>query len=251
MIKMQQSLFINQKKELAKECSPPIKNTYPSNVNAEELADIQKNETFAVAYVRRIAYSTLNEKRTIIEVNLRYSIKPYPQERSTYGGFSGSGHNYTEETLQDIFKDLIEFKENLMNVPYTNELKDAHRYTNLKDSNVLVAITENTKKYIETIAKIKWSDFLDKLNSIKNKTIPEGYNGLVQKECELEKTIEMKEKRISALKEEYIKKLDDRITLMQRNSSMIYNEFKKEKAELAIMKKELEEIRLKIDKYCG
>lgn len=219
----------------------------PSNVFVEELQDIEKEETFAAAYVRKIANSTLNEKKIIIDVSQEYSIKPYPQERSCYGGYWGTGCTFSEETLQDLFQALIDFKKNLLETPYVEDLKDAHRYTNLKDANVIIVISDETKRYIETATKTSWEDFLKKFNAIKNKTIPEGYASLVQKEYELEKAIGAKEKRISALKNEYTEKLDEKNTLMQREPSEIYNELKKAKSELDLLKKELNGIRNKID----
>lgn len=244
---MQQTLLGSQKKEEERAVSKPKRNEAPSNVFVEELKDVEKNETFAAAYVRRITSSTLNEKRTFIDVNFEYSIKPYPQERSHYGGYWGSGNTYSEETLQNLFENLLNFKKGLLEIPYTEDLKDAYRYTNLKEDNVLVVITVETKKYIETATKTKWEDFQEKFNAIKNKKIPDSYISLVQREYELEKAIEAKDKRISALKEEYLKKLEDKNTLISREPSEIYNELKKAKSELEALEKELKEIRNQID----
>ena len=244
---MQQTLFGSQKKEEEKATYKPKRNEAPSNVFVEELKDVEKNETFAAAYVRRITTSTLNEKRTFIEVSFEYIIKPYPQERSHYGGYWGLGNTYSQETLQNLFENLMNFKRGLLEIPYTNDLKDAYRYTNLKGDNVLIIITLETIKYIETATKTKWKDFQEKFNAIKNKTIPDSYVGLVQREYELEKEIEAKDKRISALEKEYTEKLEDKNTLISREPSEIYNELKKAKSELGASEKELEEIRNQID----
>lgn len=247
---MQETLFGEKKQEEKKEFSKPKKAEMPSNVFVEDLKDIEKEETFAAAYVRRITKSTLDEKKIIIDVSQQYTIKPYPQERSCYGGFWGSGNTYTEETLQNLLQDLLNFKKEMLELPYTDDLKNADRYTNLKAANVIVVITDETKKYIENATKTKWEDLLKKLNEIKNKTIPEGYNSLVQEEYGLEKEIDVKKKEVSDLKENYVKIIEeDSLNLMtfDKDPTEIYNAWKKAKIDLANLERKLKEIRNKID----
>ena len=247
---MQETLFGEKKQEEKKAFSNPEKKETPSNVFVEELQDIERNETFAAAYVRKIANSTLNEKKIIIDVSYSYEIKPYPQERSCYGGYWGSGCTFTEETLQDLFQALIYFKKNLLEAPYVEDLKNVYRYTNLKDTNVIVVISDETKKYIEEVTKTKWEDFLKKFNAIKNRIIPEGYNNLVQEEYGLEKETEAKEKEISDLKENYIKRIEDdapNLATFGKDPTEIHNAWKRAKSELVLLNNKLNETRNKID----
>ena len=212
----------------------------PSNVFREEITEIKKDETYAVINAQRIVTTTLEKSETFLTVTFEHWIKPYPQERSHYGGFCKFS-DYNENNAADFLNDAIQFKRELLSLPYLADLKNAYRYTNLKAENVFVNISDVTKKFIESKSGRKWEDFLAELNSIKNKEIPSDYCEKAERENALEKEISLKEKKISALKEEYTEKLEDKNTLMPRNSSVIFNDFKKTKDELNSLKKELQE----------
>jgi hypothetical protein len=212
----------------------------PSNVFREEINEIKKEETYAVVNVNRIVATTLEKSETSLTVTFEHWITPYPQEMSHYGGFCKFS-DYHENTATDFLNDAIQFKRELLSLPYLADLKNAYKYTNLKAENVFINISEDTKKFIESKSGRKWEDFLAELNNIKNKEIPPDYCKKIEKETALEKEILLKEKKILSLKKEYTEKLEDKNTLMQRNSSVIFNDFKKTKAELNSLKKELQE----------
>lgn len=219
----------------------------PSNVFREEIAEIKKDETYAVINAQRIVTTTLEKSETLLTVTFEHWIKPYPQERSHYGGFCKFS-DYNENNRADFLNDAIQFKRELLSLPYLADLKNAYKYTNLKAENVFLNISEDTKKIIEFKSGRKWEDFLAEFNNIKNKEIPPDYYEKIEKETALEKEISLKEKKISALEEEYTEKLEDKNTLMPRNSSVIFNDFKKTKAELNSLKKELQETINQINK---
>ena len=219
----------------------------PSNVFREEINEIKKEETYAVVNVNRIVATTLEKSETSLTVTFEHWITPYPQEMSHYGGFCKFS-DYNENNTADFLNDAIQFKKELLSLPYLADLKNAYKYTNLKAENVFVNISDVTKKLIETKSGRRWEDFLAELNSIKNKKIPSDYCEKAERENALEKEISLKEKKISALEEEYTEKLEDKNTLMPRNSSVIFNDFKKTKVELNSLKKELQETINQINK---
>lgn len=245
---MQQTLLGEKKQEEKKEIPKPDKNT-PSNVFVEEFEAIEKDETFAVAQIVRKVVSTLGERITTLLVSDGLSIEPYPQENSCYGGYWGL-QDYSEEQAPELLRDLIEFRKHVLELPYTDDLRNADRYTNLKDSNIFIQITQPTKKLIEEKANIKWDKFLEDFNSIKSKHVPSSYGILVREEHKLEKEIEAKQKEVSDLKENYVKQIEEdspNLDNFGKKPGEIYDTWKKAKSHLAELEAKLKGVRVKID----
>ena len=251
---MQQTLFEEKKQEEAKPFSKseknpfynPKKNETPSNVFSEEIEDIKKNETFAYVKIERHVFTTLESKTTFFNLLEGFTIVPYPQEFSCYGGhygFKQSGLEQCKEAMQYI----LDFKRSLLSVPFTENLKDAHRFTNLKSENFFVQVTDETKKIIEEHSGIKWESFESELNSIRNRIIPQNYEHLVELEYSLNKQIDSKKKEIDKLKKEYEKRIDETSSLIVTNPNEILENHKKSKTELKELEKQLSELKNQID----
>lgn len=179
-------------------------------VRSEELEEPKKlNETYA--HITLVRFILENVKGEIVEerINVAKSLEimPCPQEYSHFGGFFALGTSFKKEDFGKIFTYLLDFKRQMLCLPFTEDLKDAHRFTNLKASNVLMSLSDNTKAFIESQTGKSWNDFQQEWNGINNIRPSEEYKVLVEKEHKLKKEAEACQKETNNLENALKQKL--------------------------------------------
>lgn len=223
--------------------------------SGEEDFEKKHKETVAWAEITYFCKVAVNgTKEEWLQLNTNLSIKPYPQKHSTYGGHFGGWTDYSKKDVKKLLGVLLDFKKRELALPYTDDLKNAYRYTNLKSKNIYILVKERGIKFIEENGGIKWADFLKKFNSISNIKLTEKYDRFAKREIGLEQGIKNIEKILQE-KIKYIKGLLDNTPDKNSKSDKQPNELFKEKAnideKLAELRTELEGIKKELDNFKG
>lgn len=196
---MQKTLF--PKDQISKENETPKNAAAPMNVHRDEPKGVERDCSFAVASVTREVASTLQGTQTAFQMTYELELKPYPQQDSCYGGFI-SLNSFAEDEIQEMLSDLLAFKREVLALPYTEDLRNADRFTNLKASEVHLNMSKETECCISGKVGGGWKSFMQEWNGIPNQAIPEGYRDLVQKEQVLKGEIDSIESRVQQMQKD-------------------------------------------------
>ena len=159
-----------------------------SNVVIEEMSEVKRDHTYAYVNLQFASETTLEKSMEVIFCDYSYSIKPYPQISSCYGGYWGGGGRFDKADLDRLFPYLTKWKKGLFDRPYTDDdLTNAHRFSNLRPEHVYINVSDKTRSWIDRNTQTSWDDFLRDWDAIEVMPIPEGYVELVSREEELEK----------------------------------------------------------------
>lgn len=189
--------------------SKPKKRETTSNVYHEDLPDIDdgccpvcgkklSEITYAVVNLEYASQTTLEKKVEGIFSSEHLSIKP-----NGNGGYWGCGRKFlvTDENgdgegRTEFLQYLMEWRSSLFRKPYTENLENGRRFSNLKAEHVFINVSEGTREWIERHIDRSWEDFLKEWNQIDAMPIPDGYVELVSREVGLEKELKDVEERI-------------------------------------------------------
>ncbi len=177
---------IQKKPKPEPEPKPKKKSKVRSNVVIEDISEVKRDHTYAYVNLKYASETTLEKRMEVILYDYGYSIKPYPQASSCYGGYWGSGGRFDKEDLDQLFAYLIKWKRGLFDKPYMDDdLTNAHRFSNLKPEHVYINVSEKTRRWIDRNTQTSWDDFLRDWDAIDVVPMPEGYVDLVCREEEL------------------------------------------------------------------
>ena len=177
---------IQKKLKPEPEPKPKKKSEARSNVVIEDVSEVKREHTHAYVNLKYASETTLEKRMEVILYDYGYSIRPYPQASSRYGGYWGSGGRFDKEDLDQLFAYLIKWKRGLFDKPYTDDdLTNAHRFSNLKPEHVYINVSEKTRRWIDRNTQTSWDDFLRDWDAVDIAPTPEGYVDLVCREEEL------------------------------------------------------------------
>ena len=177
--------------------------------------------------------------------------RPFRDESiDSYGGCWGFGGNYTKENLDELKKDLIEWRKDFLEIPYCKEKADGSALRDIKAENIKIFIDDKAKDFITRTAKWNLSELTQELKAIKEKPLTEEYLKKFDRMNFLDKEIEKIEYKIlPGLKDKIEKAFDDKIqtqiTLDGESFDLnaTYDLFKKLKSKLNEMEKEYDKLR--------
>ncbi len=102
--------------------------------------------------------------------------RPFRDESGdSYGGSWGCGGNFSKNNLDELKKDLIEWRKSFLEVPYCKEKADGTALRDIKAENVRIFINDKGKDFIARTAKWTLNDLTTELKSIKEKPLTEDY----------------------------------------------------------------------------
>jgi len=168
----------------------------------------------------------------------------------SYAGSWGCGGNYDKNNLDELKKELIEWRKNFLEVPYCKEKADGTALRDIKAENVRIFIDDKAKEFISRTAKWTLNELAQELKAIKENPLTQQYLKKFERMNYLEEEIDKIEYDILPELRDKAEKAFDNNTETQTildgekfDLNAAYDLFKRLKAKAAQMEKEYNKLR--------